>query len=127
MEDEAVLDRGASFVKHVCDEEEVEGELRKQRLGPLKNLPGDAHIAFVQYAKAISICILNKGKRPGDLLRQAVRALEPIYSPLNVALPHIHVHAAAALLLRKREGPLLRVRHSDAPQIFLESHVRTEK
>lgn len=27
MEDEAVLDRGASFLKHVCDEEEVEGEL----------------------------------------------------------------------------------------------------
>lgn len=27
VEDEAVLDRGASFVKHVCDEEEVEGEL----------------------------------------------------------------------------------------------------
>ena len=26
MEDEAVLDRGASFVKHVCDEEEVEGK-----------------------------------------------------------------------------------------------------
>ncbi|CAN9504384.1 unnamed protein product [Ophioblennius macclurei] len=25
MEDEAVLDRGAAFVKHVCDEEEVEG------------------------------------------------------------------------------------------------------
>lgn len=25
MEDEAVVDRGASFVKHVCDEEEVEG------------------------------------------------------------------------------------------------------
>ncbi|XP_054908392.1 electrogenic sodium bicarbonate cotransporter 1-like isoform X3 [Poeciliopsis prolifica] len=25
MEDEAVLDRGASFVKHMCDEEEVEG------------------------------------------------------------------------------------------------------
>uniref|UniRef100_A0A8C5GQU1 Anion exchange protein n=1 Tax=Gouania willdenowi TaxID=441366 RepID=A0A8C5GQU1_GOUWI len=25
MEDEAVLDRGASFVKHVCDEEEAEG------------------------------------------------------------------------------------------------------
>ncbi|XP_047197062.1 solute carrier family 4 member 4a isoform X7 [Hippoglossus stenolepis] len=25
MEDEAVLDRGASFVKHLCDEEEVEG------------------------------------------------------------------------------------------------------
>ncbi|XP_072439894.1 electrogenic sodium bicarbonate cotransporter 1-like isoform X7 [Chiloscyllium punctatum] len=25
MEDEAVLDRGASFIKHVCDEEEVEG------------------------------------------------------------------------------------------------------
>uniref|UniRef100_A0A3B3UQK8 Anion exchange protein n=1 Tax=Poecilia latipinna TaxID=48699 RepID=A0A3B3UQK8_9TELE len=25
MEDEAVLDRGASFVKHICDEEEVEG------------------------------------------------------------------------------------------------------
>lgn len=25
VEDEAVLDRGASFVKHVCDEEEVEG------------------------------------------------------------------------------------------------------
>ncbi|KAL6081491.1 hypothetical protein STEG23_003443 [Scotinomys teguina] len=24
MEDEAVLDRGASFLKHVCDEEEVE-------------------------------------------------------------------------------------------------------
>ena len=27
VEDEAVLDRGASFVKHVCDEEEVEGEV----------------------------------------------------------------------------------------------------
>lgn len=27
MEDEAVLDRGASFLKHVCDEEEVEGEM----------------------------------------------------------------------------------------------------
>lgn len=26
MEDEAVLDRGASFVKHICDEEEVEGK-----------------------------------------------------------------------------------------------------
>lgn len=26
VEDEAVLDRGASFVKHVCDEEEVEGK-----------------------------------------------------------------------------------------------------
>jgi len=26
MEDEAVLDRGASFLKHVCDEEEVEGK-----------------------------------------------------------------------------------------------------
>lgn len=26
MEDEAVLDRGAAFVKHICDEEEVEGE-----------------------------------------------------------------------------------------------------
>ncbi|MCJ8746952.1 hypothetical protein PDJAM_G00147740 [Pangasius djambal] len=25
MEDEAVLDRGASFLKHVCDDEEVEG------------------------------------------------------------------------------------------------------
>ncbi|KAM7391127.1 hypothetical protein PAMP_021841 [Pampus punctatissimus] len=25
MEDEAVLDRGASLVKHICDEEEVEG------------------------------------------------------------------------------------------------------
>ncbi|XP_053715666.1 electrogenic sodium bicarbonate cotransporter 1-like isoform X2 [Synchiropus splendidus] len=25
MEDEAVLDRGAAFVKHICDEEEVEG------------------------------------------------------------------------------------------------------
>ncbi|XP_041956861.1 solute carrier family 4 member 4a isoform X1 [Alosa sapidissima] len=25
MEDEAVLDRGASFIKHVCDDEEVEG------------------------------------------------------------------------------------------------------
>ncbi|GCB78709.1 hypothetical protein scyTo_0020701, partial [Scyliorhinus torazame] len=23
MEDEAVLDRGASFIKHVCDDEEV--------------------------------------------------------------------------------------------------------
>lgn len=31
MEDEAVLDRGASFLKHVCDEEEVEGK----RLGLL--------------------------------------------------------------------------------------------
>lgn len=30
MEDEAVLDRGASFLKHVCDEEEVEGK----RAGP---------------------------------------------------------------------------------------------
>jgi len=27
VEDEAVLDRGASFVKHVCDEEEVEGKI----------------------------------------------------------------------------------------------------
>lgn len=27
MEDEAVLDRGASFLKHVCDEEEVEGTI----------------------------------------------------------------------------------------------------
>lgn len=27
MEDEAVLDRGASFIKHHCDEEEVEGKL----------------------------------------------------------------------------------------------------
>lgn len=26
MEDEAVLDRGASFLKHVCNEEEVEGK-----------------------------------------------------------------------------------------------------
>lgn len=26
MEDEAVLDRGASFLKHLCDEEEVEGK-----------------------------------------------------------------------------------------------------
>lgn len=26
MEDEAVLDRGASLLKHLCDEEEVEGE-----------------------------------------------------------------------------------------------------
>ncbi|KAI9537069.1 Electrogenic sodium bicarbonate cotransporter 1 [Dissostichus eleginoides] len=25
MEDEAVLDRGASLLKHICDEEEVEG------------------------------------------------------------------------------------------------------
>lgn len=32
VEDEAVLDRGASFVKHVCDEEEVEGELRNKYL-----------------------------------------------------------------------------------------------
>ena len=31
MEDEAVLDRGASFVKHVCDEEEVEGKLSDER------------------------------------------------------------------------------------------------
>lgn len=29
MEDEAVLDRGASFLKHVCDEEEVEGKIFK--------------------------------------------------------------------------------------------------
>lgn len=27
MEDEAVLDRGASFLKHLCDEEEVEGKI----------------------------------------------------------------------------------------------------
>jgi len=26
MEDEAVLDRGASLLKHVCDEEEAEGK-----------------------------------------------------------------------------------------------------
>lgn len=26
MEDEAVLDRGASLLKHMCDEEEVEGK-----------------------------------------------------------------------------------------------------
>lgn len=31
VEDEAVLDRGASFVKHVCDEEEVEGKLSDGR------------------------------------------------------------------------------------------------
>lgn len=31
MEDEAVLDRGAAFVKHVCDEEEVEGKLSDER------------------------------------------------------------------------------------------------
>lgn len=29
MEDEAVLDRGASFVKHVC-EEEVEGKMSNE-------------------------------------------------------------------------------------------------
>lgn len=29
VEDEAVLDRGAAFVKHVCDEEEVEGERQR--------------------------------------------------------------------------------------------------
>lgn len=36
MEDEAVLDRGASFLKHVCDDEEVEGKgapLSKGRVG----------------------------------------------------------------------------------------------
>ena len=27
VEDEAVLDRGAAFVKHICDAEEVEGEI----------------------------------------------------------------------------------------------------
>lgn len=32
MEDEAVLDRGASFVKHVCDEEEVEGKTNDEYL-----------------------------------------------------------------------------------------------
>lgn len=31
VEDEAVLDRGAAFVKHVCDEEEVEGKLSDER------------------------------------------------------------------------------------------------
>lgn len=32
VEDEAVLDRGASFVKHVCDEEEVEGKISDEIL-----------------------------------------------------------------------------------------------
>lgn len=32
MEDEAVLDRGASFLKHVCDEEEVEGKSKNLSL-----------------------------------------------------------------------------------------------
>lgn len=40
MEDEAVLDRGAAFVKHICDEEEVEGELGDKYLTELSNCPG---------------------------------------------------------------------------------------
>lgn len=31
MEDEAVLDRGASLLKHICDEEEVEGKCNCSR------------------------------------------------------------------------------------------------
>lgn len=37
MEDEAVLDRGASFLKHVCDEEEVEGKISNVILLEKKN------------------------------------------------------------------------------------------
>ncbi|KAL8206602.1 UNVERIFIED_CONTAM: hypothetical protein K2H54_014985 [Gekko kuhli] len=33
MEDEAVLDRGASFLKHVCDDEEVEVLSAERQLG----------------------------------------------------------------------------------------------
>lgn len=40
MEDEAVLDRGAAFVKHICDEEEVEGELGDKYLAELSKCPG---------------------------------------------------------------------------------------
>lgn len=40
VEDEAILDRGASFVKHVCDEEEVEGERSLVALLPTPPPPG---------------------------------------------------------------------------------------
>lgn len=40
VEDEAVLDRGAAFVKHICDEEEVEGELDDKYLAELSKCPG---------------------------------------------------------------------------------------
>lgn len=39
VEDEAVLDRGASFVKHICDEEEVEGELGNKYWHELSKRP----------------------------------------------------------------------------------------
>ena len=41
VEDEAVVDRGASYVKHVCDEEEVEGR-------------GDTPITFFSLSKVYS-------------------------------------------------------------------------
>lgn len=47
------------------------------------------------------ICILNKSKRTRDLLRQAVQAVEQIYSPLNVTVSHIYVHTAGVPCVKK--------------------------
>lgn len=38
MEDEAVLDRGASLLKHLCDQEEVEGKYLIFSLGSIFDL-----------------------------------------------------------------------------------------
>lgn len=56
MEDEAVLDRGASFLKHVCDEEEVEGK-RPWTAGE-KGLPSP----FVFVCKIGTVGYRDKGR-----------------------------------------------------------------
>lgn len=60
VEDEAVLDRGASFVKHICDEEEVEGERKRSRcthVAPLSQSENSSlalHLCFVLHYYADS-------------------------------------------------------------------------
>lgn len=46
VEDEAVLDRGAAFVKHVCDEEEVEGEREHSRCTNVASLTQSENSSF---------------------------------------------------------------------------------
>lgn len=46
MEDEAVLDRGASFLKHVCDEEEVEGTISNMIFFKLQYVLSPYHRVF---------------------------------------------------------------------------------
>lgn len=46
MEDEAVLDRGASFLKHVCDEEEVEGTISNMIVLKLQYILSPCQIVF---------------------------------------------------------------------------------